>query len=103
MRRFEGAEKAYKIDFKLSSDDLAAYGARIKGAHGQGQVEGAGRHYKVAADLSSNEIVAAEAQIHGVKIEGLKADDDGAKIRFETRRAYAQKAVAQYARLFDLS
>src|SRR5262245_46196201 len=101
--KIEGAEKAYKIDFKLSSDDLAAYGARIKGAHGQGQVEGAGRHYKVAADLSSNEIVAAEAQIHGVKIEGFKADDDGARIRFETRRAFAQKAVALNARLIDLS
>src|SRR5262245_1066239 len=101
--KIEGAEKAYKIDVKLSSDDLVAYGARIKGAHGLGQVEGAGSHYKVAADLSSNEIVASGAQIHGVKLEGFKAEDDGARIRFESRRAYAQKAVAQNAQIIDLS
>ena len=101
--KIEGQENAYKINVKLSSDDLAVYGARIKGAHGLGQVEGVGSHYKVAADLSSNEIVASGAQIHGVKIEGFRAEDYGAKISFETRRAYAQKAVAQNARLIDLS
>src|SRR5262249_1076497 len=99
----EGEGNGYKIDVKLSSDDLAAYGARIKGALGQGQVEGEGRHYKVAADLSSNEVVASSAQIHGVKIDGIMVEDDGAKIGFETRRAYAQTAIAQGARLIDLS
>src|SRR5262249_9386449 len=53
--------------------------------------------------LSSNEIVASEAQIHGLKIEGIKVEDDGAKIGFETRLAYAQTAAAQGARLIDLS
>ncbi|HKQ76220.1 MAG TPA: translocation/assembly module TamB domain-containing protein [Blastocatellia bacterium] len=101
--KIEGVEKAYKIDVKLSSDDLVAYGARIKGAQGAGRVDGEGSHYKVVADMSSNEIVGSGAQIHGAKIEGFKADDDGAKIRFETRRAYAQKVVAQNARLIDLS
>src|SRR6266498_2618750 len=101
--KIEGVEKAYKINVKLSSDDLAAYDARIKGASGEGQVEGEGRRYKVAADLSSNEIVASGAQIRGVKIEGIKAEDDGVKIGFETRRAYAQTAVGQGARLIDLS
>ncbi len=101
--KIEGEEKTYKINVKLSSDDLAAYGARINGALGQGQVEGEGSRYKVAADLSSNEIVASGAQIHGVKIEGIKAEGDGAKISFETRRAYARTAVAQGARLIDLS
>jgi outer membrane protein assembly complex protein YaeT len=38
-----------------------------------------------------------------VKIEGIKAEGDGAKIGFETRRAYARTAVAQGARLIDLS
>src|SRR6266540_3537222 len=93
--KIEGVEKAYKINVKLSSDDLAAYDARIKGVSGEGQVEGEGRRYKVAADLSSNEIVASGAQIRGVKIEGIKAEDDGVKIGFETRRAYAQTAVGQ--------
>src|SRR5262249_23453657 len=88
---------------KLSSDDLAAYGALIKGVSGAGQVDGEGGRYKVAADLSSNEIVASGAQVHGVKIEGIKAEGDGAKIGFETRRAYARTAVAQGARLIDLS
>ncbi|HMB28057.1 MAG TPA: AsmA-like C-terminal region-containing protein, partial [Blastocatellia bacterium] len=101
--KIEGESKAYKINAKLSSDDLIAYGARIKGVSGAGQVEGEGSRYKVAADLSSNEIVASGAQIHGVKIEGIKAEDDGAKIVFETRRAYAQTAVGQGARLIDLS
>ncbi len=101
--KIEGAEKAYKIDFKLRSDELAAYDARIKGAHGQGRIEGAGNHYKVGADLSSNEIVTSGAQIHGAKLEGFKAEDDGVKIRFETRRAFAQSAAAQNARLIDLS
>src|SRR5215468_9828012 len=101
--KIEGQEKAYKINVKLSSDDLAAYGARIKGALGHGQVEGEGRRYKVAADLSSNEIVASGTQIRGVKIEGIKAEDDGSKLSFETRRAYAQTAVGQGARLIDLS
>src|SRR5262249_52307844 len=101
--KIEGQEKAYKINVKLSSDDLAAYGVRIKGALGQGQVEGEGGRYKVAADLSSNEVIASGAQIRGVKIEGIKAEDDGAKIGFETRRAYAQTAVGQGARLIDLS
>ncbi|HKE02804.1 MAG TPA: hypothetical protein VKE91_02030, partial [Blastocatellia bacterium] len=101
--KIEGEGNGYKIDVKLSSDDLAAYGARIKGALGQGQVEGEGRHYKVAADLSSNEVVASGAQIHGVKLDGIKVEDDGAKIGFETRRAYAQTAIAQGARLIDLS
>ena len=50
--KIEGEEKAYKINFKLNSDDLAAYGARIDGAFGQGQVEGEGSRYKGAADLS---------------------------------------------------
>src|SRR5262249_45031050 len=101
--KIEGDEKSYKINVKLSSDDLAAYGAHIKGALGQGQVEGEGSRYKVAADLSSNEIVASGAQIHGLKIEGLKIEDDGARISFETRRAYAQTAAARGARLIDLS
>src|SRR5262252_2918846 len=101
--KIEGESKAYKINVKLSSDDLAAYDARIKGALGQGQVEGEGSRYKVAADLSSDEIVAAGTQIRGLKIEGIKAEDDGAKIVFETRRAYAQTAVGQGARLIDLS
>src|SRR5262249_43213358 len=101
--KIEGEEKAYKINVKLSSDDLAAYGARIKGALGHGQGEGEGSHYKVSADLSSNEIVASGTQIQGVKIEGIKAEDYGARIAFETRRAYAQKVVAQDARLIDLS
>src|SRR5262245_61658788 len=101
--KIEGEEKAYKINFKLNSDDLAAYGARINGVSGEGQVEGEGSRYKGAADLSSNEIVASGAQIHGVKIEGIKAEGDGAKIGFETRRAYDQTAVGQGARLIDLS
>src|SRR5262245_33564393 len=101
--KIEGEEKAYKINVKLSSDDLAAYGVRIKGVSGAGQVEGEGSRYKVAADLSSNEIVAPGTQIRGVKIEGIKAEDDGARIGFETRRAYAQTALGQGARLIDLS
>jgi outer membrane protein assembly complex protein YaeT len=101
--KIEGEKNAYKINAKLSSDDLAAYGTRIKGISGAGQVEGEGSSYKVAADLSSNEIAASEAQIHGVKIEGIKVEGDGAKVGFETRRAYAQTAVAQGARLIDLS
>src|SRR5215510_11829336 len=101
--KIEGVEEAYKINGKLSSDDLAAYDARIKGALAQGQVEGEGSRYKVAADLGSNEIVASGTQIREVKIEGIKAEDDGAKIGFETRRAYAQMAVGQGARLIDLS
>src|SRR5262249_1578414 len=40
--KIEGEEKAYKINFKLNSDDLAAYGARINGVSGAGQVEGEG-------------------------------------------------------------
>src|SRR5262249_61804900 len=87
----------------LSSNDLAAYGARIKGVSGEGQVEGEGSRYKVAADLSSNEILASGTQIHEVKIDGIKVEDDGAKIVFETRRAYAQTAIARGARLIDLS
>src|SRR5262249_27952207 len=101
--KIEGKEKAYKINVKLSSDDLAAYSVRIKGVSGAGQVEGEGSRYKVAADLSSNEIAASGTQIRGVKVEGIKAVDDGAKIGFETRRAYAQTAVGQGARLIDLS
>src|SRR5262245_21594600 len=101
--KIEGVEKAYKINAKLSSDDLAAYGDRIKSVSGAGQVEGEGSRYKVAADLSSNEIVARGAQIHGVKIEGIKAEGDGAKIGFETRRAYARTVVGQGARFIDLS
>ncbi|HKQ89161.1 MAG TPA: translocation/assembly module TamB domain-containing protein [Blastocatellia bacterium] len=101
--KIEGKEKAYKINLKLNSDDLAAYGARIKGALAQGEVEGEGSRYKVAADLSSNEIVASGAQLHGVKIEGIKVEGDGARIGFETRRAYARTAVGQGARLIDLS
>ncbi|HEY6400158.1 MAG TPA: translocation/assembly module TamB domain-containing protein, partial [Blastocatellia bacterium] len=101
--KIEGDEKAYKINARLSSDDLAAYGVRIKGALGQGQVEGEGSRYKLAADFSSNEIVASGAQIHGVKIEEIKAENEGARIGFETRRAYARTAVAQGARLIDLS
>src|SRR5215470_9906985 len=101
--KIEGEGKAYKINAKLSSDDLAAYGVRIRGVSGAGQVEVEGSRYKVAADLSSNEIVASGTQIRGVKIEGIKAEDDGAKIDFETRRAYAQTAVGQGARLIDLS
>src|SRR5262245_38498579 len=101
--KIEGEKKAYKIDAKLSSDELAAYDARIKGVSGAGQVEGEGSRYKVAADLSSNEIVTPGAQIRGVKVEGIKAEGDGARIGFETRRAYAQTTVAQGARLIDLS
>src|SRR5262245_32902225 len=101
--KIEGEEKAYKINVKLSSDDLTAYGARIKGALGQGQVEGQDRRYKVDSDLSSNEIIASGTQIHGVKVEGIKVEGDGAKFGFETRRAYARNAVAQGARLIDLS
>src|SRR5262245_50511643 len=101
--KIEGKENAYKINVKLSSDDLAVYGVRIKGVSGAGQVEGEGSRCRVAVDLRSNEIVASGAQIHGVKIEGIKAEDDGAKIGFETRRAYAQTAVGQGARLIDLS
>src|SRR5262245_17650169 len=101
--KIEGVEKAYNINAKLSSDDLAAYGDRIKSVSGAGQVEGEGSRYKVAADLSSNEIVARGAQIHGVKIEGIKAEGDGAKIGFETRRAYARTVVGQGARFIDLS
>ncbi|HEU0185788.1 MAG TPA: translocation/assembly module TamB domain-containing protein, partial [Blastocatellia bacterium] len=101
--KIEGEEKAYKIDARLSSNDLALYGVQIKGAFGHGQIEGEGGRYKLAADLSSNEVVASGAQIHGVKIEGIKAEDDGAKIVFETRRAYARTAVIQGPRLIDLS
>src|SRR5215510_3874172 len=101
--KIEGEEKAYKINVKLSSDDLTAYGARIKGALGQGQVKGEDRLYKIDSDLSSNEIIAAGTQIHGVKVEGIKAEGDGARISFETRRVYARTAVGQGARLIDLS
>src|SRR5215813_643072 len=83
--KIEGEEKTYKINVKLSSDDFTAYGARINGALGHGQVEGEGSHYRVFADLSSNEIVASGTQIQGVKIEGIKAEDYGARIAFETR------------------
>jgi outer membrane protein insertion porin family len=101
--KIEGKEKSYKVNAKLGSDELTAYGARVKGALGQGQVEGDGARYKVAADLSSNEVAASGAQVHGLKVEGVKADGDGAKINFEARRAYAQSAAAQGARVIGLS